>query len=57
MSILVLCGDGRLNVQQKQPYGEISIFINQTYDPMKHFVPDIQNKSYTEAMESDDSHF
>jgi chromatin segregation and condensation protein Rec8/ScpA/Scc1 (kleisin family) len=54
---LVLCGEGRLKVYQKEPYGEINIFINHTYDPMKQIVPDIQNKSYTEAMESDDSHF
>jgi len=55
--LLVLCAEGRLKVTQKEPYGEINIFINDAYDPLKQIVPDIQNKSYSETMESDDSHF
>jgi len=55
--LLVLCSEGRLKVYQKEPYGEINIFINDTYDPLKQIVPDIQNRSSSETMESDDSHF
>ncbi|CAF0816970.1 unnamed protein product [Rotaria sordida] len=55
--LLVLCGEGRIKVYQKEPYGEIIIFINDTYNPMKQIVPDIQNQSHVETMESDDSHF
>ncbi|CAF2952038.1 unnamed protein product [Rotaria sp. Silwood2] len=55
--LLVLCGEGRLKVYQKEPYGEINIFINETYNPMKQIVPDIQNTSHIETMDSDDSHF
>jgi hypothetical protein len=52
--ISVLCSEGRLKVVQNQPYGEINIFINNTYDPLKQILPDIQTKS---SFESDDSHF
>ncbi|CAF4361447.1 unnamed protein product, partial [Rotaria sordida] len=55
--LLVLCGEGRIKVYQKEPYGEIIIFINDAYNPMKQIVPDIQNQSHVETMESDDSHF
>ncbi len=49
----MLCGEGRLNVIQKEAYGQINIFINNTYDPLKQ----IPTKSSFETMESDDSHF
>ncbi|CAF4901890.1 unnamed protein product, partial [Rotaria sp. Silwood1] len=55
--LLVLCGEGRLKVYQKESYGEINIFINDTYNLMKQIVPNIQNRSHIETMESDDSHF
>ncbi|CAF1231742.1 unnamed protein product [Rotaria magnacalcarata] len=55
--LLVLCGEGRLAVRQTQSYGEINIFINDTYRPVKQVTSDIESFSHIETMESDDSHF
>ncbi|CAF3130334.1 unnamed protein product [Rotaria socialis] len=55
--LLVLCGEGRLTVHQTQSYGEINIFINDTYRPVKQVTSDIEKFSHLETMESDDSHF
>ncbi|CAF0816795.1 unnamed protein product [Adineta steineri] len=55
--LLVLCGEGRVKVNQQEPYGKINIFINDQYNAMKQIVPNLQNVSYSETMESDDSRF
>ena len=56
-TISVLCGERRLNAIQKEAYGQINIFINNTYDPLKQPASDLPTKSSFETMESDDSHF
>ena len=52
-SVAVLCGEGRIKTQQREPYGEMKIFLNEHYNPFGQIVADVQSK----AMESDDDRF